>query len=107
MRKHYPRWQGENFEKNLELVTRVEALAEKNGCTPGQVAISWLVSLNKRPGMPRIIPVAGATKPGWIKENAKVIDLPAEDIAAIDKILASFQSQGERYPKMFMDHLDL
>ncbi|EQL01578.1 Aldo/keto reductase [Ophiocordyceps sinensis CO18] len=52
MKRMMPRFQGENFAKNLELVSRVEALAKSKGCTPGQVAIGWLLSLSKRPGMP-------------------------------------------------------
>ncbi|KAM4065930.1 aldo/keto reductase family protein [Hirsutella rhossiliensis] len=97
-----PRFQGENFAKNLELVAHVEALAKSKGCTPGQVAINWLLSLSKRPGMPVIIPIPGSTKPERIRENATVVDLTAQDLAEIDKILASFVTAGQRYPAALM-----
>ncbi|KAI8720911.1 Aldo-ket-red domain-containing protein [Fusarium sp. LHS14.1] len=105
-RRINPRWQGENFTKNLELVSSIEAIAKKKGCTTSQVAINWLVTLSKRPGMPKIIPIPGSTNPDRIRENATVVDLTDDDMASIDKILASFETAGERYPAAHMDLLD-
>lgn len=93
-----PRFQGDNFAKNLELVARVEELARAKGCTPSQVAINWVLSLSRRPGMPTIIPIPGSSKPERIRENATLVELMAQDLAAIDAILASFVPVGERYP---------
>ncbi|KAJ4326766.1 hypothetical protein N0V84_002785 [Fusarium piperis] len=105
-RRASPRWQGDNFTKNLELVSSIETIAKKKGCTTSQVAINWLVALSRRPGMPKIIPIPGSTNPDRIRENATVVDLTDEDMASIDKILASFTTAGTRYPAAHMDLLD-
>ncbi|RMJ14157.1 hypothetical protein CDV36_006161 [Fusarium kuroshium] len=105
-RRINPRWQGDNFTKNLELVSSIEAIAKKKGCTTSQVAINWLVALSRRPGMPKIIPIPGSTNPDRIRENAAVVDLTDDDMASIDKILASFTTAGERYPAAHMDLLN-
>ncbi|KAF9770059.1 hypothetical protein IL306_012439 [Fusarium sp. DS 682] len=103
--KMHPRWQGDNFRKNLRLVEDVEALAKKKGCTVSQIAINWLLSLSRRPGMPKIVPIPGSTKPDRIRENATVIDLSDEDLADIDRLLASFTPAGERYPPQHMKYV--
>lgn len=105
-RRHYPRWQGDSFYKNIDLVNKIEALAAKKGCTAGQIAINWLLSLSKRPGMPDIIPIPGSSNPARVKENATIIDLTTEDLSEIDKIIASFEPVGDRYPQFFMGDLD-
>ncbi|KAF4467322.1 aldo keto reductase [Fusarium albosuccineum] len=102
----HPRWQGENFQKNLKLVADVEALAKKKGCTTSQIAINWLLALSRRPGMPKIIPIPGSSKPERIRENATIIDLTDEDLADIDKLLASFTPAGARYPAAAMHLAD-
>ncbi|KAF7552089.1 hypothetical protein G7046_g7519 [Stylonectria norvegica] len=107
IRRMMPRYSPENFSKNLELVHKIEALAQKKGVTTGQIAIGWVRSLSKRPGMPTIIPIPGSTNPDRIKENATVIDLTKEDLAEIDEFLKTFVPAGERYPKMFMKDLEL
>lgn len=96
--KIHPRWQGDNFRKNIQLVDDIEALAKKKGCTVSQIAINWLLSLSRRPGMPTIVPIPGSTKPGRIRENATIIDLTEEDLSDIDTLLASFTPAGDRYP---------
>lgn len=106
MRRHMPRFQGENFDKNLVLVDKLAALAEKKGCTPGQVAVNWLLALSKKPGMPRIVPIPGTGNINRIKENSKVVGLSDADVAEIDKILAGFTTAGTRYPASFLAHLD-
>lgn len=107
MKRMMPRFQGENFKKNVELVAQVETLAKKKNCTPGQIAINWLLSLSKRPGMPTIIPIPGSTNPDRIRENAVIVDLTAEDLSEIDQILASFVPAGDRYPPIFQKDLNL
>lgn len=98
MLRHFPRFQPENFDINLELVRQVEKLAEKKGCTAAQLAINWVRCLSKRPGMPTIIPIPCATTAGRVNENAKIIDLTEEEMKEIDATLSKFEVQGARYP---------
>ncbi|KAI5465874.1 NADP-dependent oxidoreductase domain-containing protein [Mariannaea sp. PMI_226] len=106
MKRHHPRFQGENLTKNLELVAKVEAIAERKGCTVSQVAINWLVALSRRPGMPKIIPIPGSSNPDRVRENATIVDLNEQDMAEIDQILASFTVSGTRYPEAHMSLLN-
>ncbi|KAK5628254.1 hypothetical protein RRF57_003969 [Xylaria bambusicola] len=94
-----PRFQpGGNFENNIKLVHEVEELAKKKGCTPAQLAISWVRALNGRPGLPTIIPIPGATRAERVRENCKVVELTNEEMNAIDQILNGFKPVGARYP---------
>ncbi|KAI1381477.1 Aldo/keto reductase [Hypoxylon crocopeplum] len=99
MMRFFPRFQPGNFEINMELVKQVEEIAEKKGCTPGQFAINWTLAISKRPGMPTIIPIPGATTAARVEENSKLIDITDEEMAQIDAILAKFTTAGERYPE--------
>jgi len=98
-RLHMPRFQPENFNINLELVAQVEALAKKKGCTPAQLALGWITSLQRRPGMPTIIPIPGATTAARVEENARQVELSDEEMAEIDATLAKFEVAGGRYPE--------
>ncbi|ROT39837.1 aldo/keto reductase [Sodiomyces alkalinus F11] len=98
VRHHLPRFQPENFETNLRLIRQVEDLAAKKGCTPAQLALGWLNSLSRRPGMPTIIPIPGSTTVDRVVENAKLVDLTDEEMAEIDATLAKFEVAGARYP---------
>ncbi|KAH6995396.1 pyridoxal reductase [Ilyonectria destructans] len=98
-RRFMPRFQPGNFEINLQLADQVKAIAEKRGCTPAQLALGWLTSLQRRPGMPTIIPIPGATTAQRVEENAVVIDLTDGEMKEIDATLAKFQVIGERYPE--------
>jgi len=60
-RRHLPRFQPDVLEANLRLTAEVEKLAAKKGCTPAQVAINWILALSRRPDMPKIIPIPGAS----------------------------------------------
>ncbi len=93
-RRNNPRFQGENFRKNLDLVARVEALARTKGCTPAQLAIAWLLSRG-----PDIIPIPGSTKPERVEENAAAvrIRLSQDEIAQLDAVGGGVA--GERYPE--------
>ncbi|KAM0252051.1 hypothetical protein ACHAP5_001376 [Fusarium lateritium] len=102
----HPRWQGDNLQKNIQLVNEIEVLAKKKGCTVSQIAINWLLSLSRRPGMPKIIPIPGSSKPDRIRENATIIHLTDEDLADIDTLLASFTPAGERYPPHHMQYVN-
>jgi aryl-alcohol dehydrogenase-like predicted oxidoreductase len=91
-RRNNPRFQGANFQKNLDLVERVEALARKKGCTPAQLAIAWLLARGKD-----IVPIPGSTRPERVEENAAavVIKLSADEVAALDAVGVTVA--GERY----------
>lgn len=98
-RRMLPRFQPANFETNLKLVDRVVDLARKKGCTPAQLALAWVCSLSERKGMPKVIPIPGASNVDRVIENGKSKDvkLDAGELADIDKILAECEVAGERY----------
>ncbi|KAK4128834.1 Aldo/keto reductase [Parathielavia appendiculata] len=105
-RRHLPRFQPDVFEGNFRMVKEVEKLAAKKGCTPGQVAIGWLLALSRRPGMPRIIPIPGASKPERVRENSVEIELSDEDMVELERIVKEFSPVGTRYPEHLMKHID-
>lgn len=98
LQMNFPRFQKENFDINVQLVEKVEEIAKKKGCTPAQLAINWTRALSRRPGMPTIIPIPGATTVARVEENSKQIDITDEEMAQIDAILTKFTPAGERYP---------
>ncbi|KAK4560350.1 hypothetical protein LTR86_005546 [Recurvomyces mirabilis] len=97
IRKHMPRFSKENFPKNLGLVKEVEKIAEKKGCTPGQVGISWILAKSGKDGLPTIIPIPGSTTVERVRENVGAIELSENDVKEIDSLLASIDIQGGRY----------
>lgn len=99
MLKHHPRFHPENFDINIKLVKQVEELAAKKGCTAAQLAVSWTIALSKRPGMPLIIPIPGATTEERVTENSKIVELTTAELDEIDATLAKFEVRGGRYPK--------
>lgn len=101
-----PRFSAENFDTNFKLVEEVEKLAAKKGCTPAQIAINWVIAQSKKPGMPKIIPIPGASSVERVKENTTIVPLTDEDLAEIDRILASFTPVGDRYHAAGMEMLD-
>ncbi|OBT56318.1 hypothetical protein VE04_02843 [Pseudogymnoascus sp. 24MN13] len=96
-RKTVPRFQKEHFGKNLELVRELEKIAKRLGCTPAQLAISWVRSLSGKGCNPEIIPIPGSATVDRVNENAKYVPLSVEDLAEIDSILQSFEVAGDRY----------
>ncbi|KAI0145485.1 putative aldo/keto reductase [Xylariaceae sp. FL1272] len=94
----FPRFEEGAFEANMKLVHQVEELAKKKGCSPAQLAINWTTALSKRPGLPLIIPIPGATTAARIEENTKVVDLTEEEMKEIDATLSTFVPVGGRYP---------
>ncbi len=101
-----PRFQPENLATNLKLQKAVAQLAAEKGCTPGQVAIGWLLGLSRQPGMPKIIPIPGTVRVERIRENAREVHLDDGDMATVEKILAEFAVVGERYHKQGMDLIE-
>ncbi|KAF4470324.1 pyridoxine 4-dehydrogenase [Fusarium albosuccineum] len=93
-----PRFQPEAFQHNLKLVQQVEAIAQKKGCTPAQLAIGWVRGLSNQPGLPTIIPIPGATTAARVEENAKGVELTQEEMKTIGDLVDSFEVSGGRYP---------
>jgi pyridoxine 4-dehydrogenase len=87
-------------------VHKVEAIANKNGCTVSQIAIAWVRQLSNQPGMPQFIPIPGATTAERVKENFATVELSSGDLKEIDEVLAGFTTAGEQYPKRFMHLID-
>ena len=99
MRRLLPRFQPPNFENNMKLVNKLEALACKKKCSPAQLALAWVVSLSRKQGMPEIIPIPGATTVQHAIENgdAANVKFSEQELREIDQILATFKVTGERY----------
>jgi len=102
-RRHAPRFQGENFQKNLDLVAEIEAIAREKGCTPAQLALAWLLAQGED-----IVPIPGTKKRSRLEENAGALDvrITAEDRARIDRILPPGAAAGTRYAAPQMQALN-
>lgn len=100
-RRYFPRFSPENFKHNITLAHRVKELAANKGVTPGQFAIAWTRALSKRPGLPTIIPIPGATTVDRVNENSQLVELTDEEMAVIDEILEKMNVKGARYPAQF------
>lgn len=98
VRKWFPRFQPDVFHLNLKLFDQVQELAKKHGSTPAQLAINWVRNIGKRPGMPTIIPIPGATTAARVEENSVVLDLTEAEMKEIDDTSAQFEVHGARYP---------
>jgi aryl-alcohol dehydrogenase-like predicted oxidoreductase len=98
-RRHSPRFQGENFQKNLELVARVEALAAARGCTPSQLALAWVLSRGED-----VVPIPGTKRQRYLEENAAAvaIELTPRELEEIDRALPPGAASGLRYPEAMM-----
>ncbi|CAI6311618.1 unnamed protein product [Periconia digitata] len=96
--RHFPRFQPETFPVNLELAKQIEALASKKGCSLPQLALNWIIALQKRSDMPTIVPIPGATLVSRIEENSKIVDITEAEFAEIDATLNKVKVEGARYP---------
>jgi aryl-alcohol dehydrogenase-like predicted oxidoreductase len=98
-RRNHPRFQGENFAKNLQLASRVRELAEGKGCTPAQLALAWLLAQG-----PDVLPIPGSTSIARMEENAAAVDvtLTPADLASIDAVLPKGVASGLRYSEAGM-----
>src|ERR1700722_12857597 len=96
-RRHHPRFQGENFQKNLELVARIEQIAEEMQVTAGQLALAWVLSRGED-----IVPIPGTKRRSYLEENvaATEIELSEEDLARIDEAAPLGVTAGDRYASM-------
>src|SRR5207247_6915336 len=93
-RRFSPRFQGENFQKNLELVRRVEAIAKEKGFTSAQLALAWVLAQGED-----IVPIPGTKRRKYLEENAAgaAIMLSAADLQAIDAAFPKGVTAGDRY----------
>ena len=91
-RRQNPRFQGDNLQRNLDLVTTVERLASQKGCTPAQLALAWLLARGDD-----IVPIPGSTRIERVEENAGAValSLTADDIATLDTLAPTVS--GDRY----------
>ncbi len=98
-RRFSPRFQGENFQKNLDLVARVAELAKQKNCTPGQLALAWLLAQDEK-----IIPIPGTKHRGYLGENAVALSvkLSAEDLRRLEEVAPKGAASGQRYPEQLM-----
>jgi aryl-alcohol dehydrogenase-like predicted oxidoreductase len=103
-RKFHPRFQGENFEKNLQLVREVEALAQEKGCTAAQLALAWVLAQGED-----IVPIPGTKRIKYLDENIGALDvkLTEEDLKRLDAILPPGAAAGSRYPERGMVSVNL
>ncbi|HEX5727177.1 MAG TPA: aldo/keto reductase [Longimicrobiaceae bacterium] len=98
-RRASPRFQGENFQKNLDLVARIEELARAKGCTASQLALAWVLAQGKD-----IVPIPGTKRRAYLEENlaALEVELTPDDLARIDEIAPQGVAAGTRYPEAGM-----
>jgi aryl-alcohol dehydrogenase-like predicted oxidoreductase len=95
-RRHSPRFQGENFHRNLDLVAKVKELATRIGCNPGQLALAWVMAQGDD-----IVPIPGTKRRKYIEENAEAADiiLSKSQLAELDAIFPMGAASGMRYPE--------
>ncbi|MFE5509078.1 aldo/keto reductase [Streptomyces sp. NPDC056529] len=102
-----PRFQGENLQRNLDLVDRLRALAEAKGASVAQIAVAWVLTQGERQGAD-VVPLIGARRRDRLAEALGALDvtLDAADLAAIEEAVPAGAAAGERYPAAQMAHLD-
>ncbi|MBB6729489.1 aldo/keto reductase [Cohnella zeiphila] len=103
-RRHSPRFQGDNFQRNLDLVERVSEIAAEKGCRPSQLALAWLLAQGDD-----IAPIPGTKRQVYLEENvgALGVELTPEDLARIDEAAPKGAASGERYNEVSMRTLNL
>ncbi len=96
-RRHNPRFQGENFAKNLELVDRVREIAAEKGVTASQLALAWVLAQG-----PDVVPIPGTKRVSYLEENtaAAELELTTDDLARLDEAAPVGATAGDRYPDM-------
>jgi aryl-alcohol dehydrogenase-like predicted oxidoreductase len=99
-----PRFQGENFDRNLELVARLTAVAERKGCTPAQLALAWVLAQGAD-----VVPIPGTKRRRFLEENvaALSVELAPDDIATIEAIAPPGAAVGDRYAPEHMARVNV
>jgi aryl-alcohol dehydrogenase-like predicted oxidoreductase len=103
-RRFSPRFQGDNFRKNLDLVRRIEEIAAEKGCKPSQLALAWLLAQGDD-----IVPIPGTKRRTYLEENVAALDigLTKEELARIDEAAPKGAASGTRYPEAAMKSVNL
>jgi len=103
-RRFNPRFQGENFQKNLELVRHIETLAKDKGATPAQIALAWVMAQGRD-----VVPIFGTTKRSRLEDNLKALQivLTPEELREIDRVLPKGSTAGTRYPEQHMSAVNI
>ena len=98
-RRNSPRFQGENFGKNLELVSRIEQIAAERGCTAAQLALAWVLAQGEE-----IVPIPGTKRRKYLEENvaALEVEITPEDLTRIDEVAPKGVAAGTRYAEAQM-----
>ncbi len=98
-RRHSPRFQGENFQKNLGLVRKIEEIAAEKGCTPAQLALAWVLAQGED-----VVPIPGTKRRKYLEENVAALEvgLTREDLRRIDEVAPRGAAAGSRYPRAMM-----
>jgi len=98
-RRHSPRFQGENFQKNLDLVKHIDEIAKSKNCTPAQLALAWVLAQGDD-----LVPIPGTKRRQYLEENVGALDvtLTAEDLRRIDEVAPKGVAAGLRYPEAMM-----
>lgn len=96
-RRNSPRFQGDNFHKNIEVVERVKEIAAEKGATPGQLALAWLLAQGEE-----IVPIPGTKRRPYLEENVGAVEitLSKEELQRIDEVAPKGVALGNRYPDM-------
>jgi aryl-alcohol dehydrogenase-like predicted oxidoreductase len=101
-RRHSPRFQGDNFARNLQLVDRVQEIADAKGVTASQLALAWVLAQGAD-----IVPIPGTKRRTYLRENIAAVDveLTAQELAAIDEAAPAGAAAGDRYADMSPVHI--
>jgi aryl-alcohol dehydrogenase-like predicted oxidoreductase len=102
-RRQSPRFQGENFQKNLELVNHIETIAKEKNCTASQLALAWVLAQGED-----IVPIPGTKRRKYLEENlaALEIELSEDDLRRIDEVSPKGVAAGTRYPEAMMSSVN-
>ena len=102
-RRNWPRFQSENFHKNLDLVRRVEEIAGERNCTPSQLALAWVLAQGED-----IVPIPGTKRVRYLEENVRGLDLGLTpgDLGRLEEVFPYGAAAGTRYPEQMMALLD-
>ena len=102
-RRHTPRFQGDNFRRNLDLVKKVKQIAELQGCTPAQLALAWVLAQGED-----VVPIPGTKHRKYLEDNVRALDvrLGQAELDELDAVFPFGAAAGERYPEAMMKVLN-
>lgn len=101
LRRYMPRFQGDNFQRNIEIVDKIKEIAIEKNCTPSQLAIAWTIANHA-------LPIPGTKRIKYLEENANsaTIELTPKDLARIENVSPKNEVHGARYMKELMSQLN-